>query len=74
MTLEEKINQMSVRMGSGDEPETAARMNNALQADAITSDRGSRIPMLLTRESVPWVEHGWRDELSSMHHAGQFVG
>ena len=50
MTLEEKINQMSVRMGSGDEPETAARMNNALQADAITRSRLG-IPMLLTRES-----------------------
>ncbi len=50
MTLEEKINQMSVRMGSGDAPETAARTNNALQAEALAKSRLG-IPMLLTRES-----------------------
>jgi beta-glucosidase len=58
MTLEEKINQMSVRMGSGEEPETAARLNNELQRQAIESSR-HRIPMLLTRES----SHG----LAGMH-------
>jgi beta-glucosidase len=50
MTLEEKINQMSVRMGSGEAPETAARLNNELQKEAIESSR-HRIPMLFTRES-----------------------
>ena len=50
MTLQEKINQMSVRMASGEEPATAARVNNAMQADAIAKSRLG-IPMLLTRET-----------------------
>src|SRR4051794_38296705 len=50
MTLEEKINQMSVRMGSGDAPATAARLNNQLQKYEIAKSRHG-IPMLLTRES-----------------------
>src|SRR2546423_1485467 len=50
MTLEEKIHEMSVRMGSGEAPETAARSNNALQTEAIAKSRLG-IPMLLTRES-----------------------
>jgi beta-glucosidase len=50
MTLEEKINQMSVRMGSGEEPETAAHLNNELQRESLASSR-HKIPMLLTRES-----------------------
>ncbi len=50
MTLEEKINQMSIRMGSGEEPETAARLNNELQKETIEKSR-HRIPMLFTRES-----------------------
>jgi beta-glucosidase len=50
MTLEEKINQMSVRMGSGDPPETAARLNNESQKEAIAASRHG-IPLLITRES-----------------------
>src|SRR3954471_5262654 len=50
MTLEEKINQMSVRMGSAERPETAATVNNQTQRDAIAASR-LRIPLLLTRES-----------------------
>jgi beta-glucosidase len=50
MTLEEKINQMSVRMGAGDDPATAARLNTEAQKDAIAKSP-NRIPLLLTRES-----------------------
>ncbi len=50
MTLEEKINQMSVRMGSGDPPETAAKLNNESQKEAIAASPHG-IPLLMTRES-----------------------
>ena len=50
MTLEEKIGEMSVRMGSGDEPAAAARANNRSQEEAMARSR-LRIPILLTRES-----------------------
>src|SRR6266508_3424097 len=50
MSLEAQIGQMSVRMGSGEGPEVAARMNNEAQREAIESSR-HRIPLLLTRES-----------------------
>src|SRR5436853_7645047 len=50
MTLAEKIEQMSVRMAAGDEPATAARLNNQAQKEALARSR-HRIPLLLTRES-----------------------
>src|SRR6478672_2782121 len=50
MSLEEKIAQMSVRMGAGDDPATAAELNNAAQREAIVASRHA-IPLLLTRES-----------------------
>jgi beta-glucosidase len=50
MTLEEKIGQMSVRMGSGESPRVAAEQNNRAQADAIAHCQLG-IPLLLTRES-----------------------
>src|SRR5689334_12746092 len=50
MTLEEKIGEMSVRMGSGEEPGAAARSNNQLQKEALAKSRLG-IPMLLTRET-----------------------
>jgi beta-glucosidase len=50
MSLEEKINQMSVRMAAGDDPATAARLNNEAQAEAIGKSRHG-VPLLMTRES-----------------------
>jgi beta-glucosidase len=50
MSLEEKIGQMSVRNGSAEPPEQAARINNATQKREIESHRFG-IPMLLSRET-----------------------
>src|SRR6476661_8431026 len=50
LSLEEKINQMSVRMAAGDDPATAARLNNEAQKEAIAASP-NRIPLLFTRES-----------------------
>src|SRR5262245_57860306 len=50
MSLEEKINQMSVRMAAGDDPQTAAQLNNEAQKQAIAASRHG-IPLLMTRES-----------------------
>jgi beta-glucosidase len=50
MTLAEKINQMSVRMGAGDPPEIAARLNNESQKEAIDLSP-HKIPLLITRET-----------------------
>ena len=50
LSLEEKIGQMSVRNGSAEPPERAARINNATQKREIESHRFG-IPMLLSRET-----------------------
>ncbi|HZZ41803.1 MAG TPA: glycoside hydrolase family 3 C-terminal domain-containing protein [Tepidisphaeraceae bacterium] len=50
MTLEEKLQQMSVRNGSAEGPGTAARVNNQTQKREIESNRHG-IPMLLSRET-----------------------
>lgn len=50
MFLEEKIGQMSVRNGSAEPPEEAARINNATQKREIENNRWG-IPMLLSRET-----------------------
>ena len=50
MSLEEKINQMSVRIAAGDDPATAARLNNQAQTEAIAQSRHG-IPLLMTRET-----------------------
>ncbi|HEY1684333.1 MAG TPA: glycoside hydrolase family 3 N-terminal domain-containing protein [Tepidisphaeraceae bacterium] len=50
MSLEEKIGQMSVRNGSAEPPEQAARVNNATQKKEIENSRWG-IPILLSRET-----------------------
>jgi len=49
MTLEEKIHEMSVRMGSAEAPEIAARVNNEIQKEGAATRLG--IPLIVTRES-----------------------
>lgn len=50
MTLEEKIHEMNVRLGSGDKPRLAALANNIAQKEAIEKSRLG-IPLILARET-----------------------